>query len=237
MFAITHYRTRPPQELIQQVLNLAAQNTPEMHTVQPEPSNPLYPLVEMTMVMEIHVYMDLMGPSDVRNAGLILATDKAAPGTVLGFLQYASSTDMESACAITYLAVDGNHRKQGIARAMMEELMKRHPHAALTCPVPTVPVYESLGFAVFGAKDTQIVMTSGGYRNQAVCTLTDASQFLRHPSVLRLQNGLIAKHGDKGLIEGESQMTARLMKLTAEAENYATARLAGAAHSEAIAGA
>ena len=236
MFTITHYRNRPPQALIQQVLSLAAQNTPEMHTVQPDPSNPIYPLVELTMVMEIHVYMDLMGPSDVRNAGLILATSKKAPGQVLGFLQYASATNMESACAITYLAVDTNHRKQGVARAMMEELMKRHPHAALTCPVSTVPVYEALGFAVLDSKDTQVVMTSGGYRDQAVCTLTDASQFLRHPSVLQLQNELIKEHGESRIFEAEKRMTTRLLELTAEAEKYATARLAGATHSEATAG-
>jgi len=237
MFTITHYRNRPPQELIQQVLSLAALNTPEMHTVQPEPSNPIYPLVELTMVMEIHVYMDLMGPSDVRNAGLILATAKAAPGQVLGFLQYASATDMESACAITYLAVDANHRKQGIARAMMDELMKRHPHAALTCPVQTVPVYESLGFAVLDSKDTQVVMTSGGYRDQAFCTLTDARQFLTHPSVLKLQDDLIKEHGESRLIEAEREMTTRLLELQAEAEKYTAARLAGVTHNDAVSGA
>ncbi len=237
MFEISHYRNRPPQELIQQVMSLAAQNTPEMHTVQPDPDNPIYPLVELTMVMEIHVYMDLMGPSDIRNAGLIIAMSTAAPGQVLGFLQYASATNMESACAITYLAVDANHRMQGIARAMMDELMKRHPHAALTCPVQTVPVYESLGFTVLDAKDTQVVMTSGGYRDQAVCTLTDASQFLRHPSVLKLQNELIKEHGVGRLFEAEKQMTTRLLELQAEAEKYAATRLAGATHNEAVAGA
>ena len=236
MLTITHYRNPPRQDVVQQVLTMAAHSTPEMHMAQPEPSNPLYPLIELTLVMEIHLYMTLMGPTDVRKAGLLLATDEAAPGKVLGFLQYLSSTDMASACAITYLAVDAHHRRQGVARALMAELMKLHPHAALTCPVPKVPYYESLGFAVLCAKDTQVVMTSGGYRDQANCTVTDASKFLSNPAVLSLQSDLFAEHGLDGMLKGESLMKQRISKLEAEATKYAAARVAGAGHNEAVAG-
>ncbi|MGP0171305.1 GNAT family N-acetyltransferase [Pseudomonas sp. NCHU5208] len=236
MFTITHYRTPPRQELMQQVLSLAAQNTPEMHMVQPEPSNPMYPLIELNMVLEIHLYMDRMGPDDVRKAGLILATTGPASENVVGFLQYVSSTDMESACAVTYLAVDAAHRRQGIARTLIGELNKLHPHAALTCTVEKVPYYEALGFELLGPRGTQIIMTSGGYRNQARCTLTDASQFLNHPLALRLQSNLLAEHGEERIQSGQLQLSVGVSRLESAATKYAAARLAGINHIEASGG-
>jgi ribosomal protein S18 acetylase RimI-like enzyme len=58
---------------------------------------------------------------------LTLALDADAPDQLLGFALSLPAQDDQQACALAFLAVRASHRRQGIARALLDDLRRAMP--------------------------------------------------------------------------------------------------------------
>ena len=112
------------------------------------PSNLLYNVYQYAIGYEVHLYLEAVGGAKGIAVELIVAMDEQDPAKVVGFLLYLPVKDDPEACGVAYMAVHASHRRQGVARAMIDEMLSRYPHGELTCTVEKVPAFESMGFQV-----------------------------------------------------------------------------------------
>lgn len=229
MRSITHFDTPPGLSIMHGVLQLAEANITNLHPLAPRPSDPLYAVYQLVLKMELSEYITRMGPRDVCKASLIVATDDGAPDVPVGFLLYVAATDVASVCAVTYMVVSPGHRRQGIARSMVKQMLSRHPDATLTCEIEKVPYYESMGFKVYGHRDTQITMATWKFADDVRCALLDVNQFGNSEPVALLHANLTQRFGIKVMRDAERKQNRELERGTSKARAFAEAKLAQSA--------
>lgn len=227
MIKITHYCKTPQEHIGMQIVTLAAENFTEISLHGTPPSNPLYPVHQAALAFEIGTYLHAMGESAERPIGLYVATDQHDPNLVIGFLKYLPLKDMPEACGITYMAVRQDQRKKGVARALMAELLARHPHAELTCFVEKVPLYERLGFRVIGHRDTQVRMCTREKTAEGMMAVLDTSQLYTTPAMQMVMHAQVQKVGAKAMRDAERQFSRQVDQRTRKAKEFAEARLGG----------
>lgn len=225
MFSLTHYETPCPEPINSQILQMVVDYLTDISMVAIPPSNLLYNVYQYAIGYEVHLYLEAVGGAKGIAVELIVAMDEQDPGKVLGFLLYLPVKDDPEACGVAYMAVQASHRRQGVARAMMQDMLARYPHAELTCAVEKVSVYESLGFQVRGVRGTQVLMNTREYSTEGLMGLLDVASIYSSLEVRQIHTYLLQKHGKRAMIDAEKQRDRHFDQMTRKAQVFVRGRL------------
>ncbi|MDF9881564.1 ribosomal protein S18 acetylase RimI-like enzyme [Pseudomonas silensiensis] len=193
---LTHFDAPCPEPINSQILQMVVDNLTDISMVGIAPSNPLYNVYQYAVGYEVHLYLEALGGSKGIAVELIVATDDEDPEKVIGFLLYLPVKDDPEACGVAYMAVDSGHRRRGVARAMLQDMISRYPHAELTCTVVKVPWFESMGFQVLGVRGTQVLMNTRDHSSEGLMGLLDVTFIYSSLEVRQIHNYLLQKHSE-----------------------------------------
>ena len=223
MFSLTHYETPCPEPINAQILQMVVDNLTDINMVAIPPSNLLYNVYQYAIGYEVHLYLEALGGSKGIAVELIVALD--AQEQVIGFLLYLPVKDDPEACGVAYMAVHASHRHKGVARAMMQDMLARYPHAELTCAVEKVPAFESMGFQLRGVRGTQVLMNTRDYSTDGLMGLLDVASIYSSLEVRQIHTYLLQKHGKRAMIDAEKQRDRHFDQMTHKARMFVHARL------------
>ncbi|NRH28559.1 GNAT family N-acetyltransferase [Pseudomonas sp. MS19] len=218
MFTLVHLETPPPEDLKSQVLQMVVDYFSDISPVSLTPSNPLYQLYQYVIGYEVHLYLQAMNNDQQSSARLILALDDEDPSQVLGFALYLPSEDDEQACTLAYMAIQADHRRSGIARAMLKKMIAHRPHAELACAADKVPTFEALGFQVLAAQGPHVVMSTRNYRSGGMVAVQDLAPIFQATEVRQIHAYLLKQHGKKAMSDAESKRDRVLDQMAYQAE-------------------
>lgn len=221
----THFTAPCPEPVNSQILQLVVDNLTDISMVGIAPSNPLYNVYQYAVGYEVHLYLEALGGGKGIAVELIVATDDQDPEKVIGFLLYLPVKDDADACGVAYMAVDAGHRRQGLARAMLQDMISRYPHAELTCAVAKVPWLESMGFQVLGARGTQVLMNTRDHGSDGLMGLLDVTFIYSSLEVRQIHHYLLQKHGKRAMVDAEKQRDRHLDQMTRNAKVFVLNRL------------
>ncbi|MCW3148986.1 GNAT family N-acetyltransferase [Stutzerimonas stutzeri] len=217
MFTLAHLDTPPPESLKSQLLQMVVDYLGDISPVSLTPSNPLYQLYQYVVGFEVHRYLDSMDGAQAGKPELIMALDADDPATLLGFALYLPYMDDPEACALVYLAVQAEHRRQGIGRAMVASMVTRYPHAEVACVAGKVPYFEALGFLPLAARGPQVVMNTRSQASHGVVAVQDLEPIFQSKEVRQIYNYLVQQNGRKAMSEAEKQRDRLLDQLAQQA--------------------
>ncbi|WP_426139041.1 GNAT family N-acetyltransferase [Pseudomonas sp. DWP3-1-2] len=229
MFLVTRYETPPPEAIASQIMQMVVDYVTDISMVAIAPSNPLYNLYQYGIGYEVHLYLQAMDGSRGIPVQLIVATDEQDPATVIGFLLYLPVQDDPEACAVAYMAVQARHRRQGVARAMLQNMLSRYPHAELACFIAKVPYFEALGFQVFGARGPQVLMNTRDHGTDGLLAVLDVAPIYRSVEVRQIHTYLLQQHGKRAMVDAEKQRDRHLDQMTRQVRAFVQQRLGDAA--------
>ncbi|QJC80439.1 GNAT family N-acetyltransferase [Pseudomonas umsongensis] len=222
---ITHYKTPCPESVNSQILQMVVDNLTDISMVAIAPSNLLYNVYQYALGYEVHLYLEALNGTKGIEVELIVATDLDDPDKVTGFLLYLPVKDDPDACSVAYMAVDAGHRRQGIARRMLREMVGRYPHAELACAVAKVPYFESIGFEVVGVRATQVLMNTRDHGSDGLRALLDVAPIYSSLEVRQIHTYLLQKHGKRAMLDAEKQRDRHLDQLTRKVNEFVRERL------------
>ena len=224
MFTLTHYAAPCPEPVNSQILQMVVDYLTDISMVAIPPSNLLYNVYQYAIGYEVHLYLEALGGSKGIAVELIVATDEQDPAKVIGFLLYLPVKDDPEACGVAYMAVHASHRRQGVARAMMDEMLSRYPHGELTCTVEKVPAFESMGFQVRGVRGTQVLMNTRDYSTDGLMGVLDVASIYSSLEVRQIHTYLLQKHGKRAMIDAEKQRDRHFDQMTRKAQLFVQVR-------------
>lgn len=225
MFTLVHLDTPPPESLKSQILQMVVDYLSDISPVSLTPSNPLYQLYQYVIGYEMHLYLQAMDSALHTRARLILALDDQDPSQVLGFALYLPTEDDPAACSLAYIAVQALQRRHGIARAMLQQMISRHPHAELACVAGKVAIFEAMGFQVVAARGPQVLMNTRSYRSDGMLAVQDLAPIFQSQEVRQIHAYLVKQHGKKAMSEAEKQRDRQLDHITQQAQTLVRERL------------
>lgn len=225
MFTLVHLDTPPPESLKSQILQMVVDYLSDISPVSLTPSNPLYQLYQYVIGYEMHLYLQAMDSALHSRARLILALDDQDPSQVLGFALYLPTEDDPAACSLAYIAVQARQRRHGIARAMLQQMISRHPHAELACVAGKVAIFEAMGFQVVAARGPQVLMNTRSYRSDGMLAVQDLAPIFQSQEVRQIHAYLVKQHGKKAMSEAEKQRDRQLDHITQQAQTLVRERL------------
>lgn len=223
MFSLTRYTTPCPEPINGQILQMVVDNLTDISSVALPPSNLLYNLYQYAIGFEVHLYLDALDGSKGIAVELIVATLTQDPEKVVGFVLYLPVKNAPQACGITFMAVQAGFRRQGVARGMMQAVLARYPHAELACSVEKVPAFETMGFQVRGARDTQVLMNTRDYATDGLMGVLDVAPIFSSLEVRQIHTYLLQKHGKRAMVDAEKQRDRHLDQLARKAEAFVKA--------------
>lgn len=226
MFTLTHYTSPCPEPVNSQILQMVVDYLTDISSVALPPSNLLYNIYQYAIGYEVHLYLEALGGAKGIAVELIVATDEQDPAKVIGFLLYLPVKDDPEACGVAYMAVHASHRRQGVARVMMDEMLSRYPHGELTCTVEKVPAFESMGFQVRGVRGTQVLMNTRDYSTDGLMGVLDVASIYSSLEVRQIHTYLLQKHGKRAMIDAEKQRDRHFDQMTRKARLFVQSRLA-----------
>lgn len=231
MFTLMHLDTPPPESLKSQVLQMVVDYFSDISPVSLTPSNPLYQLYQYVIGYEVHLYLQAMNGAPDSPTHLVLALDDEDPSQVLGFALYLPSQDDPEACTLAYMAVQANRRRRGIAWAMVQQMVARHPHAELACVAGKVPTFEAMGFRVLAAQGPQVLMNTRAHRSDGMVAVQDLTPIYQSTEVRQIHAYLLKQHGKKAMSEAEKKRDRLLDQMTHQAQLLVHERLiSGSVH-------
>lgn len=164
-------------------------------------------------------------PSEPVELLVAVAVDEADPRVVVGFVLYSPVPTHPEACGINYMAVINSHRRRGIGRAMIKELISRYPHTELTCTVKTVPFYESLGFQVLDVHNTQVVMNTRSASTTGMMAIIDVTTIYESQEASEIHKRLVQRWGIREMLRAEKQLERHVAQLQRQARAFVDARM------------
>lgn len=145
---------------VEPIVKLAVANYVDLISVAVRKDGPISSLSKTIIGIEIRTYLEeILSPSPRIPLEILLAKD--GHNEIIGFAIHIKA--QEEHCGLSYCAVAQSHRNQGIFRAMIDDIKSRFTSIGLTCHLGSVPLYERLGFTVYGQDDAQIEMGWGAY--------------------------------------------------------------------------
>ena len=213
MHCITHYKSPCPEAVNSQILQMVVDYLTDISAVGLGPSNLLYNVYQYAIGYEVHLYLEALNGAKGIGVELLVATDLDDPDKVVGFLLYLPVNDDPDACSVAYMAVDAGHRRQGIARRMLREMVGRYPHAELACAVAKVPYFEAMGFQVVGARSTQVLMNTRDHGSEGLMGVLDVASIYSSLEVRQIHTYLLQKHGKRSMVDAEKQRDRHLDQL------------------------
>jgi len=230
MFTLTHLDATPPESLKAQVLQMVVDYFSDISPVPLTPSNPLFQLYQYVIGYEVHLYLQAMNGETDSPAQLLLALDDQDPAVVLGFALYLPSQDDADACTLAYMAVAASHRRRGIARAMLQRIIERHPHLELACVAGKVPMFEAMGLQVLAAQGPQVLMNTRDQRSDGLVAVQDLTPVFQSTEVRQIHAYLLKQNGKKAMSEAEKQRDYHLDQLAHQARQLVAERLTPTLH-------
>lgn len=230
MFTLTHLDAPPPESLKAQVLQMVVDYFSDISPVPLTPSNPLFQLYQYVIGFEVHLYLQAMNGEVDSPTQLLLALDDQDPSVVLGFALYLPSQDDADACTLAYMAVAASHRRRGIARAMLQRIIERHPHMELACVAGKVPTFEAMGLQVLAAQGPQVLMNTRDQRSDGLVAVQDLAPVFQSTEVRQIHAYLLKQHGKKAMSEAEKQRDYHLDQLAHQARQLVAERLTPTLH-------
>lgn len=217
--------TPPPEFIRSQIQQMVVDYVTDISMVAIAPGNPLYNLYQYGVGYEVHLYLNAMNGSQSLTVELIVALDDEDPETVLGFLLYLPVQDDPQACAVAYMAVLESHRRQGIARLMLDRMVSRYAHAELYCTVAKVPYFQAMGFQVLGARGPQVIMNTRDHGTDGLLAVMDIAPIYSSVEVRQIHAYLLKQHGNTAMLDAEKQRDRHLDRMTREARAFAEQHL------------
>ncbi|RFP95214.1 GNAT family N-acetyltransferase, partial [Pseudomonas putida] len=104
MFILSRLDSVPPESFQNQIRELVIHNVGELSSVAISADNPLYPLYQYGVGMEVHQYLQALDGTRGLAVALTLALDAEAPDQLLGFALSLPAEDDDQACALAFLA-------------------------------------------------------------------------------------------------------------------------------------
>lgn len=230
MFTLTHLNATPPESLKAQVLQMVVDYFSDISPVPLTPSNPLYQLYQYVIGYEVHLYLQAMSGEADSPTQLLLALDDQDPAVVLGFALYLPSQDDADACTLAYMAVQASHRRRGVARAILQRVIERHPHMELACVAGKVPTFEAMGFQVLAAQGPQVLMNTRDHRSDGLVAVQDLAPVFQSTEVRQIHAYLLKQNGKKAMSEAEKQRDYHLDQLAHQARQLVAERLTPTIH-------
>lgn len=218
MASLIHLNNPPPESLKSQILQMVVDYLGDISPVSLTPSNPLYQLYQYVIGYEMHLYLQAMDSALDTSAQLLLALDDLDPSQVLGFALYLPAKDDPEACTLAYMAVQASHRRRGIARAMLQQMVTRHPHAELACVASKVPTFEAMGFQVLAARGPQVLMNTRDHASNGMVTVQDLAPIYQSTEVRQIHAYLVKQHGKKAMSDAEKQRDRQLDQMARQAQ-------------------
>lgn len=217
MFTLAHLETPPPEALKGQLLQMVVDYLGDISAVSLTPSNLLYPLYQYVVGLEVHRYLDSMDGAQPGKPELIMALDAEDPATLLGFALYLPMWTTE-ACALVYLAVSAEQRRQGIGRAMVERMLSRYPHAEVACVAGKAGYFEAQGFMPLVARGPQVLMNTRSQASDGAVAVQDLQPIFQPREVRQIYSYLVKQHGQSAMKAAEKRRDLLLDKLARQAD-------------------
>jgi hypothetical protein len=142
MFILSRLDSVPPESFQNQIRELVIHNVGELSSVAIAVDNPLYPLYQYGVGMEVHQY--LQGWTAPAAWRFTLALDAEAPDQLLGFAPVAASPGRCSRPALAFLAVRAAIAARA-SPALLDDLRSRHACVELNAFASQVPWFEAMG--------------------------------------------------------------------------------------------
>lgn len=218
MFTLVNLDTSPPESLKSQVLQMVVDYFSDISPVSLTPSNPLYQLYQYVIGYEVHLYLQAMNSDLDSRARLILALNDEDPSQVLGFALYLPSEDDAEAGTLAYTAVQASHRRRGIARAMLQQMITHRPHVELACATSKVPTFEAMGFQVLAAQGPHVLLNTRDHRSEGMVAVQDLAPIYQSKEVQQIHAYLVKQHGKKAMSDAESQRDRLLDQMACHAQ-------------------
>lgn len=216
----TYFNSPPPESLASQIQQLVVDNVTDISSIAIAPSNPLYRLYQYGVGYEVHLYLQAMAGANERRVELIVATDRDAPETLTGFVLYLREQDDAQACVVVFMAVLASHRRQGIGRALLEQVMQRYPAVELDCFVSKVPCFEAMGLRALAARGPQILMSTRHQPGHGHVARVDVAPIYQSLEVRQIHTYLLNQHGKRAMVDAEKKRDRHLDQLTRQAQAY-----------------
>ncbi|KJH80363.1 GNAT family N-acetyltransferase [Stutzerimonas stutzeri] len=217
MFTLAHLNTPPPESIKSQVLQMVVDYLGDISPVSLTPNNPLYQLYQYVVGYEVHRYLDSMNGAQAGKPELIMALDANDPASLLGFALYLPYVNDPEACALIYLAVHAEHRRQGVGRAMVDAMVARYPHAEVACVASKVPYFQALGFQPLAARGPQVVMNTRSQASSGMVAVQDLEPIFQSQEVRQIHTYLVQQHGTKAMSDAEKSRDQLLDELAQQA--------------------
>ncbi len=211
MFSLTRYTTPCPEPINAQILQMVVDNLTDISSVALAPSNLLYNIYQYAIGFEVHLYLEALNGEKGIAVELVVATEAQQ---LVGFCLYLPVKHDPHACGIAFMAVHERHRRQGVARAMMGEVLAHYPHAELACAVEKVPAFQAMGFQIRGARGTQVLMNTRDYATDGLMGVLDVAPIYSSLEVRQIHTYLLQKHGKRAMVDAEKQRDRHLDQLT-----------------------
>ena len=224
MFSLTRYTTPCPEPVNGQILQMVVDNLTDLSSVGLPPSNLLYNIYQYATGFEVHLYLEALNGSKGIAVELVVATDAQDPEKVIGFVLSLPVKDDPEACGVAFMAVQVGYRRQGVARAMMRDVLSRYPHAELACSVEKVPAFEGMGFQVRGARGTQVLMNTRDYGTDGLMGVLDVAAIYNSLEVRQIHTYLLQKHGKRAMVDAEKQRDRHLDQLARKVQLFVAGR-------------
>ena len=221
MFSLTRYTTPCPEPINGQILQMVVDNLTDISSVALPPSNLLYNIYQYAIGFEVHLYLDALDGAKGIAVELVVAMEGEQ---VIGFCLYLPVKNDPDACGIAFMAVQAGRRRQGVARAMLQDVLARYPHAELACAVEKVPTFEAMGFQVRGARGTQVLMNTRDYGTDGLMGVLEVAPIYRSLEVQQIHTYLLNKHGKRAMVDAEKQRDRHLDQLTRKARLFVSER-------------
>lgn len=217
MFSLTRYTTASPEPINSQILQMVVDNLTDISSVALPPSNLLYNIYQYAVGFEVHLYLEALNGTKGIAVELVVALQGEQ---VIGFCLYLPVKDDPHACGIAFMAVQAAHRRQGVARAMLGEVLAHYPHAELACSVEKVPAFKAMGFQVRGARGTQVLMNTRDYGTDGLMGVLDVAAIYSSLEVRQIHTYLLQKHGKRAMVDAEKQRDRHLDQLTRKVQSF-----------------
>jgi len=217
MFILSRLDSVPPESFQNQIRELVIHNVGALSSVAIRAENPLYPLYQYGVGMEVHQYLQAMDGTRGLAVQLTLALDAEAPDQLLGFALTLPAQDNPQACALAFLAVLPSHRRQGIARALLGDAQARYASVEMNAFADQVPWFESMGMQVVAASGPQVLMSSTGQASGALIGRLNIAPIYQTAEVLQIHTYLLNQQGEDAMLDAEQQRDEWLDELTVQA--------------------
>lgn len=222
---ITLYDGAPPSpDVGTQVLALVQDNITDLGMYSIPPSNHLYEIYRWALAIEVGEYMRRIGAVPTEPVELLVAFDDKNPAEVTGFVLFSAVPTHAEACGVNYMAVKQSHRRRGIGGELMKRVVAKYPHTELTCAVKKVPFYESLGFQVIDAHNTQVVMNTRSASSTGLMATLNVAPIYESADAKAIHSHLVQRWGMKEMVKAEKQLHRHVAQLARESEAFVKSR-------------